>query len=98
MWRTHVSEGREGQSGIRCGFALECGGCGGCGGLRHIEGSRCPQSFCALHALYISFSARITSSFSPDNTQVPSDSDVTLGVRGSAPLAEETQTPQTAWA
>jgi hypothetical protein len=39
MWRTHLSDGREGQSSIRCGFALGCGGCGGCGGLRRIEGS-----------------------------------------------------------
>jgi hypothetical protein len=29
MWRTHLSDRREGQGGIRCGFALGCGGCGG---------------------------------------------------------------------
>jgi hypothetical protein len=26
MWRTHLSDGRKGQTRIRCGFALGCGG------------------------------------------------------------------------
>jgi hypothetical protein len=36
MWRTQLADGREGQSGIRCGFALGSGGCGVSGGLRRM--------------------------------------------------------------
>jgi hypothetical protein len=43
MWRTQLADGREGQGGIRCGFALGCGGCGVCGGLRRMECSQTPH-------------------------------------------------------